>query len=611
MKLIIVILFSLLTATAFSQNKKSKIAPPPSAFEVKLNEALKLASSEQYEEAGQAFDELILKEPANGDGYYYYGETVIKEFLSDTLSNSLEEMAAKAEGLFQKGIQQDPTNVLNEIGLGSISLLRTCDTIAADKHFAKAEASLPLKAKLLSTRDARILTKLGTVQLLGSVVRYNKALNYLNRAKEIDPNNALIYLAIGNVYMQKNDGKNALANYNRALSLDPKSPIPKIKIGNIYVRATNLNAARPYFDEARDIDSTYAPVYRELGELYTMAGQFQLAKTNFRKFLDLSGDNIPAKIQYAKALFRSKDFGTALETIEEILAVDKSRNYLYRLAAYSCYDKRPPELEKGRLYMEKFFENANSASIIPRDYLYYSRILFKVAKNDSLTLSNAFDAFEKAYAMDTNNVSLVSEIAFNYYYSRIYKKAITWLNFKNRKGKSDKDDLMLIGKSYYQLGEFTNADSIFSKIIIDQPDNMQAYLYLARTASSMDPTSELGLAYPKFESLVEKIGSDTVKYAKELQESYTYLGYYNIQKEDYKAAKLWYKNLYNLDPSNKQWQIQSLKSQALIAYKEKNYMEARDLYSEIKKLDPADLEAAKAIQDLTKAINALQKLNKK
>jgi len=612
MKLTTVILLTLLTATAFSQKKsKSQVPPPVSAFDQKLNAALKLAASEQYEGAAQAFDELILKEPTNGDGYYYYGETIIKEYLADTLSNSLEEMAGKAEELFQKGIQQDPVNVLNEIGLGAISLLRTCDTIAADKHFAIAEATIPLKLKLCTPKDARTLTKLGTVQLLGTVVRYNKALNYLNRAKEMDPNNALIYLAMGNVYMQKNDGKNALSNYNRALSLDPKSPIPKIKIGNIYVRATNLNAARPYFDEARDIDSTYAPVYRELGELYTMAGQFQFAKNNFRKYLDLSGDNVPAKIQYAKALFRSKDYTTALETIEEVLAVDQSRNYLYRLAGYCCYDKRPPELEKGKSYMEKFFENAKPGSLIPRDYLYYSRILFKVAKNDSVTLAKAFDAFDKAYARDTNNVTLVSEIAFNSYYSRLYEKAIFWLNLKNRKGKSDKDDMMLIGKSYYQLAQYPKADSIFNKVIEAQPDNMQAYVFLARTASSMDPTNELGLAQPKFEALVNKVGAETSKYPKELQEAYTYLGYYFLQKNEFPASKAWYVKLYELDPANKSWQIQSLKSQALIAYKEKNYVQARDLYAEIKKLDPADLDAAKAIQDLTKAIDAAKKQIKK
>ena len=606
MKPILIILLSLLTVSAFSQKNKSssKHATAVSASGKELNSALKLVVNEQYENAGQAFQELLKKEPANGDVYYYYGEAVIKDYLSDTLSNSLKEMATKADGIFRKGIEMDPTNELNDVGLGAVTLLLSNDTVAADKYFKKAEASIPIKQKYLSHRDARLLTKLGTSQLLGNVNRYNKALSYLLKAKEIAPENTSVFMALGDVYIRNNDMQNALANYNKALSLEPSSPLAKIKIGNIYQRAANLNAARPYLDEAREIDSTFAPVYRELGELYMMAGQFNLAKANLRKFLELSGNNIPAKIQYSKALFRTKDFTNALITIEEVLAVDKSRNYLNRLAAYCSYDKKPPELEKGKAYLEEFFKNANPEAIIPRDYLYYSRILYKVAKNDSLTLLKAFDSFDKAYAMDTNNVSLVSEIASNYYYSRMYKNAITWLNIKNKKGKSDKDDQMLIAKSYYQLGEFKNADSIFNKVMIDQPDNMQAFVYSARTASSMDPTSELGLAQPKFELLIAKVGTETTKYAKELQEAYTYLGYYNLQKKDYATSKSWYKKLYELDPANKQWQIQSLRSQALIAYKEKNYQGARDLYIEIKKLNPADLDAGKAIQDLTKAIAA-------
>jgi len=605
MRLTLLVLFSLITVTAFSQRNKSDAnAPTVSAFGPELNSALKLASSEQYEAAGQAFDALLKKEPANGNVYYFYGEMIIKDYQSDTLSNSLKEMAKKAEEIFKKGTLQDPSNELNDVGLGAIVLFRTSDTIAADKYFSKAEASIPVKKKMLSSKDALVLTKLGTSQLLGSVNRFNKALNYLMRAVEIDPNNPTIYLALGDVYIMQNDAKNALASYNKALHLDPKSPLSKIKIGNIYMRAPNLNAARPYFEEARDIDSTFAPVYRQLGELYTMAGQFNLSKINFRKFLDLSGDNIPAKIQYAKALFRTKDFTNALITLQEVLAVDKSRNYLNRLAAYCCYDKKPPELEKGKMYIEEFFKNTNPESIIPRDYLYYSRILYKSAKNDSLILVKAFDNYKKAYAMDSNNVNLVSEIATYYYYSHWYKDAVVWLNIKNKKGKSDKDDLMLMGKAYYQLAEFPKADSVFNQVVISQPENLQAYLWIARTASSMDPTNELGLAHPKFEIVIEKAGTETTKYAKELQESFFYLGSYNYQKKDYAAAKSWYKKLYDLDPANKQWQIQSLSSQAVIAYKEKDYVEARNLYIEIKKLDPADPNADKAIKDLTKAISA-------
>jgi tetratricopeptide (TPR) repeat protein len=612
MRPIIVILLSLLTVTAFSQKKKSDSAPL-SAFDQQLNSALKLALDEEYEPAEQAFEELIKKEPGKGDIYFYYGETIIKDYLSDTLSNSMKNMSEKANVLFKKGIQLDASNVLNQVGLGSVCLLRSSDTIAADKFFVLAEASFPLKQKLLTPRHALILTKLGSSQLLGKVIRYDKAIAYLSRAKEIDPENPSIYLALGDVYIAQNDGKNALASYNRALSLDPKSPLPKIKIGNIYMRAPNLNAARPYFQEARDIDSTYAPVYRALGELYTMSGQYGLSKSNFRKFLDLSGNNTPAKIQYANALFRTKDFANALQTIEEVLAVDKSRNYLFRLAAYCCFDKKPPELEKGRTYMEAFFKNTNTESILKSDYLYYSRILFKVAKNDSLTLVKAFDAYDKAFAMDSSNVNLAAEIASSYYFTHWYKGAIKWINIKNKKGKTDKEDLMQIGKAYYQLKDFTKADSVFSKAIADQPDNIQAYVWRARSASSIDPSSELGLAKPIFESLIEKVGTETAKYIKDLQEAYIYMGSYYFQKKDYPNAKLWNKKLFDLDPSNKQWQIQSLRMQALIAYNEKNYIEARDYYIELKKLDPANAEYTKMIKDFTKTIDAIavQKANAK
>jgi len=102
MKPIIVILLSLLTVTAFSQKKKSDSPPPISAFDQQLNSALKLAEGEQYEVAEQAFEELLKKEPANGDIYYYYGETVIKDYLSDTLSNSMKDMSEKANAFLRK-----------------------------------------------------------------------------------------------------------------------------------------------------------------------------------------------------------------------------------------------------------------------------------------------------------------------------------------------------------------------------------------------------------------------------------------------------------------------------------------------------------------------------
>jgi tetratricopeptide (TPR) repeat protein len=574
-----------------------------------LNSALKLISSEQYEEAEKAFDELIKKDPTNGDVYYYYGEALLKDYLSDTFSNSLDEYAKKAEALFQTGIKQAPGNVLNLVGMGAVTLLRTSDTIKANPYFAQAEAAVPLnlKKKQYTPQLAIILTKLAAAQLFGRTNRIKMAINYLNRAKIINPADPNIYLTLGDVYIKQTDASNALLNYNQALNKDPKSPLPKIKIGNIYMRVPNLVAARPYFEEAQQIDSTFAPVYRSLGELWTLAGRHDLAKQYYYKFMQMSGNTTPAKIRYGNSLFRAKNYGEANAVIEEVLKVDNSRNYLNRIAAYSCYDKKPQDLVKAKTYIETFFRNAKPENIITRDYAYYGRILYKLADKDSVTLDKAFEQFRKAYAMDESDKALLAEMATDYYYSRRYKDAIQMLELKAEKGQADKGDAMMIARSYYNLKDYQNADSAYNKIVAADPKNIDAHLWLARTASQMDPESEAGLAAPKFEAMINQIGTETEKYKSALFEAYSYFGSYNLLKKDYGAAKQWYEKLFNLDPKNKDWQIKALSAIGIVNFREKKYVETRDIYQKILDLDPTNKEIKQAIQDLNKTIAATKK----
>jgi tetratricopeptide (TPR) repeat protein len=576
-----------------------------------LNTALKLSNSEQYEEAEKVFEDLIRNDPANGDLYYYYGETLLKDYLADTFSNSAEEYARKAEELFQAGIKQAPGNVLNLVGMGAVTLMQTSDTNKANPYFVKAEAAVPLtlKKKDYTPQLAVILTKLAAAQLFGRVNRFGRAMNYLNRAKVINPNDPNIYLMMGEVYIRQNDATNALYNYNQALNKDPNSPLPKIRIGNIYMRVPNINAARPYFEDALEIDSTFAPVYRSLGELWTMAGRHDLAKQYYGKFVVMSGNTTPAKIRYGNSLFRTKDYAGALTVIEEVLKVDDSRNYLNRLAAYCCYDKKPQELEKGRNYMETFLKNEAPENLITRDYWYYGHILYKLAKSDSVALDKAFEMLEKAYYMDESDKALLAEIASNYYYSRRYKKAVEMYELKALKGWAAKGDPMTVGKCYYQLKDNKKADDTFSKIIAAEPDNIPAYLYLARTYSNMeDPSNRVGLAAPKFEAMIKQIGNRTTEYTAELTEAYKYMGQYTYQTSKFEASKSWYDKLYAADPGNRDQQLLALRAKAMINTKEKDYVAARDSYNRVLDIDPNNKEAKQAVIDLTKVINAERNL---
>lgn len=617
MRLISAAFLFLLTVSAYGQTQN--------ADNPELKAAIKLSTNEQFEDAENAFKALLDKNPNNGEVSFYYGYTIINEYLADTVSNSVQETADRAGELFHNGIKTDSLNPYNYVGMGMITLLQYSDTTKADVFFRKAESFIPRKKKMQSTRDVNILTLMGTAQMYGHNQRLYKANYYFERAKAIQPMNASIYLAWGDVYMKLNDAQNAIMNYNKALALDKTSPLPKIRIGDIYMKVPNLNAARPLFEEAMQIDSTFAPVYREMGELYTLAGRYDLAKENYKKFLDLSGNNIPAKTRYAVSLYRSRDYKGALEQIEEIQKVDKSRNYLNRIAGYCCYDMRPPEIEKGIAYMQEFFKNAKPKNIFSRDYAYYGRLQYRHAKNDSVELAQAFSNLNKAYEMDTNDLTLVNEMAQAYYYARWYPQSIAMYEKKiehtpksNMKVKLQ--DMMQIAKMYYMMGDYGKADTAFMAVTALEPDNIQAYLFDARSMAALEQkqsegkynTLDVSIAKPKFDLLIQKVGSDTVKYEKELEEAFNYMGsmYIMFLKEpDYEQAFNWFNRLYNLDPSNKATQIKALKAIALIRYKEKKYRDARDYYLKVKAMDPNDADVKKVLSDLDKAIKAQEAQN--
>ena len=282
-----------------------------------LNTALKFGQSERYEDADSVFREIIKANPANGDAYFFLGENIIKSYIADPYSNSLDRVIKESTETFKKGIAVDSTNALNYVGMGMVILLERNDTLKADVFFKRAEITLPKSKRKYSEKNILTLIKLGQAQLYAKEPRYQKAINYLNKAAEIAPNNTDIYVALGEVYESQNSASDAIKYYNKAVYINPSLTIPLVKIGYLYMHSKNLDAARENFEKAEAIDSTYAPVYKGLGEMYSLAGTkvANFSILNYKKYLALSGNNIPAKISIVKSLFRAKKYKEALSYI--------------------------------------------------------------------------------------------------------------------------------------------------------------------------------------------------------------------------------------------------------------------------------------------------------
>jgi tetratricopeptide (TPR) repeat protein len=616
-----------------------------------LEEARTFTKNELYDKAEEVFQQLIKSDPSNSKVYFHYGENTLLDFFSDTISNSLTVATKEAADILNKGVEANAADPLNYIGLAKVAFYRG-DNTKAEELRVKAKSLLPTYKKIKKIDNpkeyAYTLSKIAESYIRFEQVDTSKALPFIREALTIDPRNSEVYIIAGDIYILVNDGSMAIKNYNLAQDWDMQSPTANMKIGSIYVKGRNLMAAIPYYEQAIALDENYAPAYRELGQLYSMAGRFNDSKKYFEKYLELTQGNIPAKIRYVNALFYAKEYEEVIKNVEEIFAIDNSRTYMNRIAGYSAYEEGNYEL--AHQYMDKLFANLDEERLIKKDYIYYARILARKnqdygklvieadneadelsklqarytslkgaakekAKSDmdalaakveehkaaiakaEKELTSAFETYEKAiYFTDKEDLSMIYEKGTVQYVARRYADAATTWSRLLEKGRDSENDYIQIGRAFYQAKAFNKADEIFNRMIAKYPDNLQGYLWLANTASAKDPDSELGLAKPRFEALLQKAAVDSVKNAKEIYDALRYLGYEALMNKRYDEAKAYYNRMENLSPDYK---IRALSSLSTMYMSMGEYGKAIEENKRILAIDPGNEAAKSAIGYIT------------
>ncbi len=585
------------------------------AFSQDLTSAIKLTQSERYEEAAIAFEQLIKAQPQFADNYYFYGENLMLSYKADPFSASQISVAEQAKEIFFKGVKVDSMNLINYVGLGMVVLFETSDTVKADKYFNRVKAGLPKKMKKYTDNHILIATKLATAEIWSQKPRIASSIAILNKLLIFKINNPLIINAIGDLSLAQKDVVGALVNYNKALYFDTLDQSSFIKVGMIYLQSLNPNAAKEKFDAALEVDSTFAPVYKAYGALYNKTGQYSLSKNNYKKFLDLSGNNIPAKVSYANSLFKAKDYAELLNIIEEIQKIDTTRNYLNRLAGWASYDKKPADYNKALFYIESFFKNATPDKIILKDYLYYGRTLLRL-KKDSSQIASGLDLLLKAYELDTTDNELFSEIGNQAYTYKRFDYSEKIIKRKIARNDASIADYLTLGKVYYQTKQYGKADTTFNIMIQKDSTYFPAYVWSANTVAGQDPDLSIGLAKQSYERVIEKGLTDSVKYAADIFSAYNYMfSYYLFVKDksklDYNQSLIYAQKMKNLDPKNAVWVAQGTKNISIAYFYlatsfslKKEYKVAKDYYNKVLEIDPANEDAKKQIVSINKFLNA-------
>ena len=123
------------------------------------------------------------------------------------------------------------------------------------------------------------------------------AVNDLNKAAELQRDNAAAYNNLGNVYGNDGDFNAAIGNYSKAIELSPDDPIFYHNRGLAYFNNNEFSRAREDYTRVLRLDSDYAPAYYNRAMAWLHQREWKKAQAN----LTLAGE----KGMDIAAVFRS------------------------------------------------------------------------------------------------------------------------------------------------------------------------------------------------------------------------------------------------------------------------------------------------------------------
>jgi tetratricopeptide (TPR) repeat protein len=218
-----------------------------------INQAKKAIDAEQFEKAKSILKSIINVKPTNGTAAFYLGNVYV-------LQNNIDS----AKIYYQKGLAGTEGARLNNIGFGLIDL-DNGNTAAAEEKFA-------LATKDLKKKDIEEYLFIGRAYTYSLKPDYKKALEVLNKAKLVNPQDAQLNLALGNAYFGDKNQNEAYSAYRNAYTIDNTLIRAKMQLGVLLKGAKAYTEAIKAFDEVIAIDPNYGPVYRELAETFFFMG---------------------------------------------------------------------------------------------------------------------------------------------------------------------------------------------------------------------------------------------------------------------------------------------------------------------------------------------------
>ena len=226
-----------------------------------------------------------LKESNNADFYAYIADcymslddfdkavNTLKIGLSNNCSNSTYAKSLLGESLFYLNNFEESKSVFENLKLENPnSFFVTAYLIDININLNKYEEAIKLgidilKSNVLDSNDtAYILVNLGWINLK-YLSNKDEALEYFNKALELDKNIGRAYIGLAEYYFSIEDYNSALVNYEKAIDLQEGTIDVYFGIAMCYKALKQYDDALSYLHIVHDADNTNEIYIKEIREI--------------------------------------------------------------------------------------------------------------------------------------------------------------------------------------------------------------------------------------------------------------------------------------------------------------------------------------------------------
>lgn len=318
-----------------------------------FSEALAEYNKQDFKAASVKFDQLLadyqLDEGLEFSALYYASMTAVKNLQT-------QKAISRLEMLEERGYQSADLNWrIGELFLNKNNQFDSADFASALKYLKKA-AELG-KETLAFKRD-----------LAGAYLETDKTDTAKQIYQEIiaaDPT-AADYVYLAKIMEKENKNKKAVEYYEKAIELDSEQQSVYLNLGNLYQKLNNYAAAISTYKKGIENKNNFTPYYIGLGESYFALEEYAAAQKALEKAIEINHNSYYGYFLLGNIAKQAKNYNQALNYYDKSLQYNpdyveaylaegqvqlEKEAYYQAISKFSLAVDKNPEYAESRYYL--------------------------------------------------------------------------------------------------------------------------------------------------------------------------------------------------------------------------------------------------------------------